>query len=88
MPLKRAPEPVAPRYLTLQAAAIYLSLSPKSLYRMVDARTIPFSKFSITPRTPDAPKRFHYRFDRMQLDTFMAEKNVALPGNIPLVKGA
>jgi hypothetical protein len=66
----------APRYLTLKAAASYLSLSTKSLYRMVDARTIPFSQISITPRTPDGPKRFHYRFDRMQLDAFMAGNSV------------
>ena len=76
---KSAPEPVAPRYLTLQAAAVYLSLSPKTLYRMVDARSIPFSQISVSPRTPDAPKRFHYRFDRVQLDAFMAGNSVTPP---------
>ncbi len=84
---KRAPEPVVSRYLTLQAAAVYLSLSPKSLYRMVDARSIPFSQISVSPRTPDAPKRFHYRFDRVQLDAFMAEHSVALPPIVPFTKG-
>jgi hypothetical protein len=76
---KRAPEAVAPRYLTLQATAVYLSLSTKSLYRMVDARSIPFSQISITPRTPDAPKRFHYRFDRVALDAFMSGNSVTPP---------
>lgn len=51
---KRAPEPVVPRYITLKEAASYLSLSTKSLYRMVDARTIPFSQINILPRNPDA----------------------------------
>ena len=76
---KSAPEPIAPRYITLREAASYLSLSTKSLYRMVDARTIPFSQISITPRIPGAPKRVHYRFDRVKLDTFMAGNSVTPP---------
>lgn len=76
---KRAPEPVVARYITLKEAASYLSLSTKSLYRMVDARTIPFSQINIMPRNPDAPKRVHYRFDRVQLDTFMAGNSVTPP---------
>lgn len=78
---KRTPEPVVTRYITLREAAIYLSLSPKSLYRMIDARVIPFSQISIMPRNPDAPKRVHYRFDRLKLDAFMAENSVALPSH-------
>jgi hypothetical protein len=49
---------------------------------MVDARTITFSRISITPRTPDGPKRFHYRFDRMQLDALMAENSVTPPAHL------
>lgn len=79
---KNAPEALTTRYLTLQSAALYLSLSTKSLYRMVDARTIPFSRISITPQTPDAPKRFHYRFDRVQLDVFMAGNAVTPPPDL------
>jgi hypothetical protein len=74
----------APRYLTLKAAASYLSLSTKSLYRMVDARTIPFLQISVMPRTPDAPKRVHYRFDRVQLDAFMAGNSVTPPAYLSL----
>jgi predicted DNA-binding transcriptional regulator AlpA len=79
---KSAPAPVAPRYLTLQAAAVYLSLSPKTLYRMVDARSIPFSQISVSPRTPEAPKRFHYRFDRVALDAFMSGNSVTPPAHL------
>ena len=76
---KRTPEPVVARYITLQEAAVYLSLSPKSLYRMVDARAIPFSQINIMPKNPDAPKRVHYRFDKMKLDAFMAGNSVEMP---------
>lgn len=67
------------RYITLKEAATYLSLSTKSLYRLVDARAIPFSQINIKPRNPDAPKRVHYRFDRLALDQFMTGNSVMLP---------
>ncbi len=79
MDSKKTPGPVAPRYITLKEAAIYLSLSPKSLYRMVDARTIPFSQINVRPRNLGAPQRVHYRFDRVMLDEFMAENAVIPP---------
>ena len=79
METKKASEPVSPRYITLKEAAVYLSLSPKSLYRMVDARMIPFSQINVRPRNQDAPKRVHYRFDRLMLDAFMFENSVVPP---------
>ncbi len=54
---------------------------------MVDARSIPFSQISVSPRTPDAPKRFHYRFDRVALDAFMITNTVAVPSIGPFAKG-
>jgi hypothetical protein len=84
--MKRAiPKPVAgtiPRYLTLKEAAVYLSLSAKSLYRLVDSRRIPFTAINISTRQPDGPKRVHYRFDRLALDAFMAENSVVPPGHL------
>jgi len=71
-----------PRYLTLKEAAAYLSLSPKSLYRLVDARRIPFTGITISPREPDGPKRLHYRFDRVALDEFMADNAVVPPKHL------
>ena len=74
--------PVDPRYLTLKQAAAYLSLSPKSLYRLVDSCRIPFTKINISVGRPDAPRRVHYRFDRVLLDAFMADNSVIPPKHL------
>ena len=70
---------LAPRYLTLKQAAAYLSLSPRSLYRLIDSCTIPFTPINVMPRESDKPKRVHYRFDRLTLDAFMAARAVVPP---------
>jgi hypothetical protein len=75
---KKLVEATLPRYLTLKEAAAYLSLSRKSLYRLVDARRIPFTAITISSRQPGGPKRVHYRFDRAALDEFMAD-NATIP---------
>ena len=73
---------VVPRYLTLQQAATYLSLSTKSLYRLVDSRRIPFTTINISTKQPDAPRRVHYRFDRVLLDAFMTQNAVIPPEHL------
>jgi excisionase family DNA binding protein len=70
---------VEARYLTLKQAAAYLSLSPKSLYRLVDAHRIPFTAISVSHRHAGGPERVHYRFDRQALDAFMAHNAVFPP---------
>ena len=68
-----------PRYLTLKEAAAYLALSTKSLYRLVEARRIPFAAITISKGSDQSPQRLHYRFDRIALDEFMASQAVVPP---------
>lgn len=75
---QRVPEPIAQRYFSVKEAALYLGLSTKSLYRLVDDRRIPFVAISILSRGPEA-KRKRIRFDRQALDAFMAENSVVPP---------
>jgi|SRR5882672_1595200 len=71
-----------PRYLTLRQAAAYLSLSTKSLYRLVDSRRIPFTAINISKDKSGVARRMHYRFDRELLDAFMADNAVVPPKHL------
>lgn len=55
------------RYLDVDETAAYLGFSKKSIYRMVDSRSIPFSK----PGGRDA-----LRFDVKALDKWMERQTI------------
>lgn len=77
---KKGPGSPAPRYLKLAEAATYLSLSRDTLYRLVDARRIPFIGINVSAALEGRePKRLHIRFDMAELDKFMARQAVVPP---------
>lgn len=52
-------EPLAPRWLTVDATAEYIGLSPATIYTYVSERRIPHVKI---------PKSNQVRFDRQKID--------------------
>ena len=65
---------IVPRYLDIRGASIYLGLSPKTPYRWVAERRIPFIEFP--GKRGKHRNGGALRFDRIALDRFMARHTV------------
>lgn len=67
---------LVPRFLDINEAAHYLSLSKWSLYRLVELRQVPFIPLSPSERPGKAARRPSLRFDIKALDRWMEKKTI------------